>query len=95
MWKFSDHVIKEFRYLHKRLEDKIYLELGYIDKMPKLNDHFMRPADLDELVSKYAMSSMSWVGREVKQRPNSIHVFQRRKGEEKLKKIEWGMRPRR
>jgi hypothetical protein len=44
MWTFCDHVVKEFRFLHQNLENKIYLELGYLDKMPKVNDHFMKQA---------------------------------------------------
>jgi hypothetical protein len=77
MRKFCDHVLSEFRYLHRRLEDKIYLELGYIDKVPKLNDYFMKPAELDELLSTYPMSTLSWVDKLSKPRANSLHVFKR------------------
>ena len=48
MYQFSDSVHKEFRFLHKRLEDKIYFELGYYDKMPKLNQYFMKEAKIDD-----------------------------------------------
>lgn len=41
MWKFCDNVLKEFRYLNKRLEDRIYLEIGYVDKVEKANPHYV------------------------------------------------------
>jgi hypothetical protein len=89
MWKFCDHTLKEFRFLHQKLEDKIYLELGYLEKIPKLNSHLMQPAQLDELVSECYLSSMSWADRKIPPRPNSIGVFKRGRREKKLPYIKW------
>ena len=89
MWQFCDNVLKEFRYLNKKLEDRIYLELGYVDKVEKENPHFVRPADIDDLVSEIPMSSMSWA-RDESPRPRSIGVFKRKRTERRFGAIEWG-----
>ena len=95
MWKFCDSVVKEFRFLHKRLEDKIYLELGYIDSMPKLNPHLMERANLDDLLSADdKMSNFTFLNRNKLERPNSVHKFRPLKKEKRFVRIDWGKRIR-
>ena len=88
MYQFSDSVLKEFRFLHKRLEDKIYFELGYHDKMPKLNQYLTKEAKLDDLLSVKEMSV--WSNFDKEKRANSIHIFKPRRGEKKFARINWG-----
>ena len=94
MLQFCEHVVKEFRFLHQRLEHKIYLELGYFDKLPKLNDHFAAEAHLNDLISESPLSSMSWANKGQRPRPNSIAMFKPEVDERKLPRIVWAPRPR-
>jgi len=92
MFKFCDTLVKEFHHTNENLVSRIYLELGYHETAPKPRK---TPADLfDDLISQYPMSTMSWIEKEARPRRKSIHVFKRRRGERRLRVIDWDQRQR-
>jgi len=52
MHKFCDSILEEFKYLNKRLEDRILHKLGFYDKLwkPEIAPKF----DIDDLLSQTA-----------------------------------------
>ena len=55
MYRFCDSVLKEFRFLNQRQEDKIFFQLGYYQQMPTYPGEAKKLDKLSDLISESYM----------------------------------------